>query len=398
MASLPLPAATDAAPVTDDRRPTDETAAFAIDLGWRIAELYALNVEYEPVEQLSDLLPGRSSLSRDDRFELELLAAAGAATRLGVDVSDDRVNELRELAGRAAERTGGAQREFREALERCHVALDKELWTHGEAEGRAYELGIMLSDTYNRLLRVYHERSDAAAQEWRDVFGEERITTLLTLLDNLQSRLDPGAVAVVRDHLSDWRERVSTRLPDGDDVEAPDGAATGHVRSQAIAWRQLLTGDKEPEAFLDPRARRRVKDHLLHLMWRRYWMYAAALFAVFVAGTAILALLHPDIGGWYDDHKTEAALLTSLFVSVTGALGISKASINRAVRDDLRKWSALLWNRALAHVVYLETSQVDSVFPMPRSRYKRALHKADRLRLHLPVVLQRAVVPARHDQ
>ncbi|HEX6715112.1 MAG TPA: hypothetical protein VF066_17105 [Thermoleophilaceae bacterium] len=398
MPSLPLPVAPDAAVVADDRRSTDERAAFAIDLGWRIAELYALNVEYEPVERLCDLLPGRSSLSRDDRLELELLAAAGAAGRLGVDVSEVRVNELRELAGRAAARTGDAQKEFREALERCHVALDKALWTHGEAEGRAYELGIMLSDTYNRLLRVYHERSAAAAQEWRDVFGEPRITTLLTLLDNLQSRLDPSAVTVVRDHLSDWRERVSESLPEGEDVGPPDATATEHVRSQAVAWRQLLTGDKEPEAFLDPQARRRVKDQLLHLMWRRYWVYALALFAALAVTSGVLVRLHPDIGSWYDHHTRDAALVTSLFVSVAGALGISKASINRAVRQDLRKWSALLWNRALAHVVYLETSHVESVFPQPRSRWKRALNKADRLRLHLAVVLQRPVVPAGHDQ
>jgi hypothetical protein len=397
MASLPVSAPPDAAAVADHRRPTDARATFAIDLGWRIAELYALNVEYEPVERLCDLLPGRSSLSRDDRLELELLAAAGAASRLGIDVSEDRVNELRQLAERAAARTGGSQTEFREALERCHVALDKELWTHSEAEGRAYELGMMLSDTYNRLLRVYHERPDAAAQEWRDVFGEPRVTTLLTLLDNLQSRLDPGAVTVVRDHLTTWRDRVTDALH-GDASDAPKEAATAAVRSQAIVWRQLLTGDKEPEAFLNPQARARVRDELLRLMWRRYRTCAATLFAALAGGSLALLVLHPDVSGWYADHKTEAAFVTTIVVSLASALGISKASINRAVKQDLRKWSALLWNRALASVVYAETSCIDSVFPEPKSRRKRALDEANRLGLHLPVVLQRPVVPAGHDQ
>src|SRR5438093_8128031 len=101
-------------------------------------------------------------MSRRDRLELELLAAVGTATRLGVDLCQNRVEELRELAGRAAARRDGAEDEFREGLERCHVALDKQLWTHSEAEARAYELGIMLSDTYNRICRVYHENPQRA--------------------------------------------------------------------------------------------------------------------------------------------------------------------------------------------------------------------------------------------
>jgi hypothetical protein len=133
-------------------------------------------------------------------------------------------------------------------------------------------------------------------------------------------------------------------------------------------------------------------------MWRRYRVCAAALFAALAAGSFALLVLHPDVSGWYTDHKAEAAFVTTIVVSLAGALGISKASINRAVKQDLRKWSALLWNRALASVVYEETSCIDRVFPEPKSRSKRALDEADRLRLHLAVVLQRPMVPAGHDQ
>jgi hypothetical protein len=350
----------------------NDRVPFAIDLGWRMAELFALNVEYEPAERTWHLLPSRNSLSRRDRLELELQAAAGAAGRLGIDICQDRLDELRELAGDAAARTG-AEATFRDALERCHVQLDKELWAQSEAEGRAYELGIMLSDTYNRILRVYHERPEAAADEWLAVFGEPRITAVQTLLDNLQSRLNPGAVTVVRDHLNAWRDGVNEALADSHDVEVPGEAATAHVRSQAIAWRQLLTGDKEPEAFLGPEARSRVRDELLRLMWGRYWSWVAALFVALAAASVALLVLHADIGNWYSAHTREAALVTSVIVSLTGALGISKASINRAVRQDLLKWSALLWNRALARVVCTETLRIDWVFPTPSSRCSRAL-------------------------
>src|SRR5690242_1760242 len=126
---------TQAADDVDGRRPTEERVALAIDLGWRFAELFALNVAYDPAGSSDHLLPARSSLSRRDRLELELLAAVGAAARLGVDVSDDRLAHLRELAARAAARSG-ADAEFREELRRCHVALDKQLWTQSEAEAR----------------------------------------------------------------------------------------------------------------------------------------------------------------------------------------------------------------------------------------------------------------------
>ena len=253
------------------------------------------------------------------------------------------------------------------------MELDKQLWTQSEAEARAYELGIMLSDTYNRIFRIYHEHPEAAREEWLAVFSQPRTTNLLTLIDNLQSRLDPGAATVVRDHLIAWRDRVSDALAAGDQPELPTEAASRQVRGQTIVWRQLLTGDKEPEAFLDPHARARVRDELVGLMWQRYWIWAVALFVAFAAGSAALLVLHLDVGGWYSDHTRGAAIVTSAVVSLTGALGISKASINRAIKQDLRTWSTLLWNRALARVVCMETLRLDEVFPEPASRGKRML-------------------------
>jgi hypothetical protein len=367
------PAPSEATNADDDRRPTDHRVALAIDLGWRMAELFALNVEYEPTECAWHLLPSRNSLSRRDRWERELLAAAGATSRLGVDVPQQRFDELRELAGRAAARTG-AEADFRDELERCHITLDKQLWTRSESDGRAYELGIMLSDTYNRIARVYHEHPEKARDEWLAVFGEDRVRTVTTLLDNLQSRLDPGAVAVVRDQVEEWRARVNKALGDGSGREAPSEEASKQMRPQAVTWRQLLTGDKEPEAFLGPTARARVRDQLLHLMWRRYWSWAAGLSAVLFVASAILLLLHPDVGGWYSKHTRDAALVTSVIVSLMGAFGISKASINRAIRQNLRTWSTLLWNRALASVVCVETLRLDHVFPKPTPLRTRALY------------------------
>src|SRR5436190_3659800 len=230
-------------------RSAEDRVAVAIDLGWRMAELCALNVEYdEPRERTCDLLPSRNSFSRHDRLELEVLAAAGAVRRLGIGLPEEQLDQVRALAERAAA-DKGARAEFRDQLERCHVALNKQLWMRDEAEGRAYELGITLSDTYNRIFRAYQGDEQTPRDEWQAVFDEARITALNKHLDNLQSRLDPGAVAVVRDHLKAWEERVQNALAAGYDVPSADDSM--QLRRQTAVWRQLLTGDKQPEAFLE---------------------------------------------------------------------------------------------------------------------------------------------------
>ena len=55
-----------------------------------------------------------------------------------------------------------------------------------------------------------------------------------------------------------------------------------------MIWRQLLTGDKAPEAYLDRHARAALHDDLRALIWRRYrrWalVLAAAILAIVLAG------------------------------------------------------------------------------------------------------------------
>ena len=59
------------------------------------------------------------------------------------------------------------------------------------------------------------------------------------------------------------------------------------LHRQTVIWRQLLTGDKEPEAYLDRHARAALHDDLRALIWRRYrgWVLAAA--ALLAAGALV---------------------------------------------------------------------------------------------------------------
>src|SRR5438445_10574890 len=94
--------------------------------------------------------------------------------------------------------------------------------------------------------------------ECQAVFSEPRIRRLKECLHDLQSRLDPRAVTVVSDQLDAWQARVS-QTP----VTPPaEGAVRRLLRRQTIVWRQLLVGDKKPEAFLDRQQRAGLRKEL----------------------------------------------------------------------------------------------------------------------------------------
>ena len=124
--------------------------------------------------------------------------------------------------------------------------MQKDLWARDESLGRAYELGNGLSDTYGRVCRAYRDRAEDTLATWQDVFLPERIERLKKLLDDLQSRLNTAGVAVVRAQLDAWCAGVAARL--GAAGLPPEERVRDGLRRQTVIWRQLLTGDKAPEA------------------------------------------------------------------------------------------------------------------------------------------------------
>jgi hypothetical protein len=214
------------------------------------------------------------------------------------------------------------------------------------------------------------------AATWEEVFLPARIERLKKLLDDLQSRLNASSVAVVRVQLDTWCREVPVRVR-ANRVPSEQRVRDG-VRRQTIVWRQLLAGDKEPEAYLDRDARAELRDELRHLVWRRYryWVLplAAALFA--------LALALPRVVSLYENGILQTGA-TSAVVAVAGALGITKASLLLTVRGRLDQWSHLLWNRAVVHKVVDATLTLDAVLPPPA--------RERRLRVRVPSRLRRAV-------
>src|SRR5215207_6030927 len=97
----------------------DERLSAAMQLGWRLAELYAL-VDDTGKPASDTLLPSHCSLEADDQLELQLRAAAGDARRAGVDSMESALEQLVELA-RAAPASKDSAESFRAQLRRCHI-------------------------------------------------------------------------------------------------------------------------------------------------------------------------------------------------------------------------------------------------------------------------------------
>jgi hypothetical protein len=337
------------------------TAAF--QLGWRVAELYALvNDPGEPSDDT--LLPAHDSLGPGDQLQLQLRAAAGDARRAGIAAKAD---ELEALLPDAAEAPASAEasEQFRARIRSFHIDISKELWARDEGAGKAYELGNGMSDTYSLVRIAYRTQSEDLTAAWQHVFRRHRIERLEKLLDDLQSRLNPGGVAVVRHHLDLWREAVPARIGESGRPPKEHEVKCG-LRRQTVIWRQLLAGDKAPVAYLNGEARAELHGEVRRLAWRgvRPWLIPATL------GLFVIIFFLPKIVALYQDGIVGTGV-ASAFLAVVGALGVTKGSMAATVRSRLRRWSELLWDRAVVNKVSERTLVLGDVLPAPAAKAGR---------------------------
>lgn len=349
------------------RRATEPQVSDAITLGWRIAVLYSLRADELPSSPPDNLLPMRRSLPAAERLALELHAAAGDAGRLGVPIAEGDLDALLALAARAPH-AAEAEEGLRARIREWHIELETMLWADHEATGKAYELGSFLSDTSNRVvleLRCGDRAREHVTRELRQVFERERVERMERLLDDLQTRIDPAAVRIVKQHLGTWQEAVRERTP-----RRATRAGLEPLDSQVVTWFQLVTGDKEPEAFIGHDDRTRVRETMVGRMVRSY----KRNWRTIVAGLVALAVL---AGGAYELLTSAGDVRGPLLASlgpIAGALGLSFTSIGLTVRKSLDARAELLWNTALVEVISHKTLRVDEVLkPAPPHRRSRAI-------------------------
>jgi len=148
-------------------------------------------------------------------------------------------------------------------------------------------------------------------------------------------------------------------LAPGDRLELEVLAIEGVARSVGVAiWRQILTGDKEPEAWISHAKRAEVRDEVTKQVWRRYrrhwWLLPLLAGAGFGA-----ALLYAE----YDDLATG---LIGSALALAGTVGLTRATMIGALKKGAQQWGDLMWNRALAAVICRETSVIEQLYPAVR--------------------------------
>lgn len=347
------------------RRSTRAEIASAIDLGWRVAALHALSPTdmHAPSPISDDMLLNRRSLSASDRADLEVRAIAGVASRVGVAISEPDLDRLLELA----DGSGGSQeaeQAFRKQLARQHIEFEKRLWAADEPSGKAYELGNFLSDTWNRVVRP-RVKPDPHS-ELLEIFSPMRVQRMRLLLDDLQTRVDPVAAHAVETHLGQWRDRLTTgaveqaRASASELAEDEVLATLEPVERQTIIWRQMLTGDKEPEAWIGNAQRAEVRDEFTKQLWKRYRRQLIVLLP-------LVAVLGAAGGLLYAKHPDEVRGLIGTALALLATVGLTRASMTSALKRGLQQWGDLMWNRALSAVICRETSVLDELIAPPVS-------------------------------
>jgi len=355
------------------RRSTEQQISSAVTLGWRIAKLYSLDANDLPSSPPDNLLPMRRSLPAAQRIALELRAAAGAAARAGAELDPGELRDLLALAEQAASKEGEAP--FRDRVRTWHIHVATVLWARDEATGKAYELGSFLSDTWNRVvleLRRPGGRRAHVVRELKCAFAPERVARIKRLLDDLQARIDPAAVRIVKRHLAEWQAAVQDREP-----AHATRAGLEALHSQSVIWCQLVTGNKEPEAFIDHDDRARVRDTMAARMLRSYRRCWKAILVV-AAATAALAFAVLSLGPGLD--MAQYGPMIAFAGSLAGALGLSVTSIGLTVRKSLDARAELLWNTALVEVISQKTLHVDALMAQPQPRRARRAVPAPRRR------------------
>ena len=272
---------------------------------------------------------------------------------------------------------------FRARIRAWHIELQTKLWAEHEPTGKAYELGSSISDTSNRVvleLRRPGDPSGHVTRELREVFGERRVERVKRLLDDLQTRIDPAAVRIVKQHLERWQDAVGER-----EASCATRSDLEPLDSQVVTWFQLVSGDKEPEAYIDHEDRARVRGAMLS---RTVRSYACSRRCVIAVGLVLLALAAVVVAL---PHLSDVHIkqLLAFATPIAGALGVSLASVARTVRKSLDARAELLWNTALVEVISEKTLHVEEL--LPASPQRRAWPGASRPLRSWPV-LQRGRV------
>jgi hypothetical protein len=324
--------------MSNDGSSVQDAARVAVDLGWRLAQLYD-----------SKELPGPSRSAKPKPLPPHLpgfgdMTAHEMAWALAAHVGADLVS-LRTVLGaelptvedvEAALSVAGQSRdEVRKAVHDLYLSTRDRLAGSNPAAAVGFGLGRMLADT-----ALLPTRDNPGVLVER--FKWFRLANAFDWLDDLDTVLPAHSTSAVRASLRAWERWVAERRrPDGTiDPAEVNRRTIRALHRQGDMWRRLLTGEQAADQLLDGRAYVGAAASLLanarRLAFRYLWKWLwAILLAVAAVGASVWAALTYAPAG--------TARVTAVLVSAAGFLGVSWVGIRATLGRALRQAESAMW-------------------------------------------------------
>jgi hypothetical protein len=324
--------------MANDGSSPQDAACLAVDLGWRLAQLYNSKELPGPPQTtrpkpLPSHLPGFGEMTPHEKARALAAHVSADLAFLGAALGA----ELPTVEGVSAALSvaGHGRDEVRRAVHDLYVQARDQLAGSNPAAAVGFGLGRMLADT--ALLPT---------SGTPDVLGERfdtyRLANALAWLDELDAVLPAHSASAVRASLGEWEKWVTDqRRPDGTVNRAQVGqGAIRALRRQGDMWRRLLTGEQAADQLLDTRAYVGAAASLLanarRLVFRYLWKW---LWAILLALAAVAASIWAAVT--YAPAGT--ARVTAVLVSAAGFLGVSWAGIRATLGRALGQAEHAMW-------------------------------------------------------
>jgi len=323
----------------DSQNPPQHAVCLAVDLGWRLAELYDSKSlpgpsEHPAPKPLPPHLPGFGEMTPHEK-------ASALVARVGADLASLGAVLGVELPTMAAVQaalgvSGHRGDEARRAVYDLYLAVRDQLAGSDPAAALGFGLGRMLADTV--LVPTCHN-----PQVVGELLGKYRLANAFDWLADLDAALPAHAVAAVRASLESWEEWVSSRRrADGTvDTAQIDESTVRALRRQGETWRRLLTGEQAAAQLLDGRAYVGAAANLLanarrlafHYAWK--WLWAIVLAVAAVAAAVWAAVMCAPAG---------TARVAAVLVSAAGFLGVSWTGVRATLGRAMRQAEGAMWD------------------------------------------------------
>jgi hypothetical protein len=336
----------------------------AVELGWRMAELYA---EIKPRDsrppepppagplplvsaqrdeervQLPSDLPGLGALRDSQRLALlfDQVSVGLGKLRPSIISAGLTVPANADWPRLAAHRHSPEGRyQLARAVVEFHTDLLADLTACDHQVGRAYGLGRAVAD-----LCLRPDSGDAA------IFTSEfkpggRVGTIRQWLQELHTSLPPHAAGAVSGSIAQWQWWASQPAWNGRPLDWADHGrqVVSALEAQGKLWRLLLTGQAAPLDQLSPEDYVQAAGFLVGRVRRigqrllvQYWPWVTGLTALMVAAVAgSVALLH-----------SPAAKGVGVAVSVLAWLGLTGRSLSAALGRTVSHVEQSLWQAEL---------------------------------------------------